>query len=185
MLHSTDTKILLGCLAFCLAIGAASCEDISGLNGNPDMNPGQDCMSCHTAGGQASGRQWTIAGTVFPSATSPADGGLQNAEILIVDSASPPKAITLISDQAGNFYTAETFTGGVHVAVQTGNQRYEMQEIPPTGSCNLCHATELNAQGQVVPIPLPAPYVDAGFFYGSSPPGRVFVPLGPPDGGVL
>ncbi len=180
----TPSKLLIVVLT---ALSSAACEDISGLNGSPGMYPGQDCMACHVAGGQASGRQWTIAGTVFPSPTSPVDGGLANAEVLIVDSASPPKALTLRTDDVGNFYTAESFTGAVRVAVQYGGQRYQMQEVPPTGACNLCHATELNSRGVVVPIPLPAPYVDAGFFYGSSAPGRVFVPLGPPstgDGGL-
>jgi hypothetical protein len=144
------------------------------------MNPGQDCMMCHSARGQASALQWSVAGTVYPTPTSPSDVGLANAEILIVDSASPPKAITLRSNAAGNFYTAETFTGAIAVAVQFAGQRYQMQEAPPTGACNLCH--NLDAAGQ--PLPLPAPYLDAGFNYGLSPIGRLFVPVTGPDGGT-
>ena len=170
------------------ALAVLACEDISGLNGVPSMDPGQNCMQCHVAGGQASGRQWTVAGTVFPSPTSPGDGGLPNAEVLIEDSASPPKALTLITDEVGNFYTGETFTGAVRVAVQYQGQRYQMQEAPPTGACNLCHNIAPDSTGQEEPIPLPAPYSDAGFNYGSSAPGRLFVPITPVsagDGGSL
>jgi hypothetical protein len=146
------------------------------------MSAGQDCFTCHSAAGQASGLQWSFAGTVFPTPTSTVDQGLANAEILIVDSASPPKAITLRSNASGNFYTAESFTGAVKVAVQFAGQRYQMQESPPTGSCNLCH--NLDSDGG--PVALPAPYVDAGFNYGISPIGRLFVPVSGPalDGGA-
>ncbi len=137
-------------------------------------------MQCHSAGGQASALSWSVAGTVFPTPTSAVDMGLANAEILIVDSASPPKAVTLRTNAAGNFYTAETFTGAIHVAVQFAGQRYQMQESPPTGACNLRH--NLDAAGQ--PVPLPAPYIDAGFDYGIASLGRLFVPISGPDAGL-
>jgi hypothetical protein len=155
------------------------CQDIAGFDGNPVMDPGKNCMQCHSATGQASALPWSVAGTVFPTPTSAADMGLANAEILIVDSAAPPKSITIRSNGAGNFFTAESFSGDIHVAVQFGGQRYQMQESPPTGSCNLCHG--LDAAGQ--PLPLPAPYVDAGFDYGMASLGRLFVPVTGPDAG--
>jgi hypothetical protein len=161
------------------AVAGSGCQDIAGFDGSPTMKPGQDCMACHSAGGQASGLQWTVAGTVFPTPSSPANEGLPNSEILIVDSASPPKAITLRSNASGNFYTAESFTGPVKVAIQFAGQRYQMQESPPTGSCNLCH--NLDPSGG--PVALPAPYVDAGFNYGIPPIGRLFVPASALDGG--
>ena len=156
------------------------CQDISGFDGLPGMNPGQDCMACHSVGGQASGLQWSAAGTIFPTPYSAADDGLPNAEIQITDSATPPRAMTLRSNGAGNFYTAEPLTAPLHVAVQFGGQRYQMQEAAPVGSCNHCHAL---IEGTATAVPLPPPYLDAGFYYGIPPTGRLFVPLTATDGG--
>lgn len=169
-------------LAVALLCGLG-CEDISGLNGVPEMDPGQDCMRCHVAGGAASGRQWTLAGTVFSSPTALSDAGLKDAEVLVIDSATPPKSLTLRTNASGNFYTSESLTGAVHVAVQFANQRFQMQEPAPNGSCNLCHQLAPNASGKLEVIPLPVPYVDAGFFYGAPPPGVIFVPTSEGDGG--
>lgn len=170
-------------LALGLALAALGtvfgCEDISGLNGQPNMYPGQDCMLCHVATGIAPGRQWSVAGTVFASPTAEVDAGLQDAEILVSDSATPPKTLTLRSNSVGNFYTAESLLQPIHVAIQYGGQRYQMQESPPTGACNLCHAITTTATGKTVPIASPPPY--QGFDYGGRAPGRLFVPMS--DGG--
>jgi len=46
----------------------AACDGGSGT-----MKPGQDCLSCHKPGGE---KPWTLAGTVFPTATSVTNQGL-------------------------------------------------------------------------------------------------------------
>jgi hypothetical protein len=173
-----------------IVAAALGCQDIAGFAGSPGMNPGQDCLACHGATGQASAQQWSAAGTIFPRPDSASDEGIANAEILIVDSANPPRALTLRSNAAGNFYTAEPLMPPLRVAAQYGGQRYQMQEAAPTGSCNLCHALDPHTVAK--PAPLPSPWLDAGFDYGMPPRGRLFVPpagpiVGPlagPDGGA-
>jgi hypothetical protein len=155
-------------VALLAALLAGGCYDVAGLNGTPIMQPGQDCMKCHTAGGQASGHQFTVAGTIFAGPNSPLDAGVQDAEVLIVDAAGTK--LTLLTNQVGNFYTSEVLKPPIHIDVQWGDHRMRMVEPPPAPdgglitpiSCNLCHA---------YPTPLKAPV--GGF---SPAPGRIFVP---------
>jgi len=157
----------LGLLLLTCAIG---CGDVAGLQGTPTMDPGQDCLLCHVANGQASDRIWTASGTIYAgSPLAPTAPGLFNAEILILDSAN--RALTLRSNGAGNFYTAEPLTYPIHVSAQIGGQRFQMQESPPEGvSCNRCHA--LDATGAPVQPFVPNFQVV---------PGRLFLPV---DAGV-
>ncbi len=148
-------------------MAAAGCYDVSGLNGVPVMYPGSDCMQCHTAGGKASGHQFTVAGTVFPDPKASADAGLQGAEVLIVDSVGTK--LTLLTNEAGNFYTSEVLVPPIHVDVQWGDHRMRMVEPPPAPdgglgpvSCNLCHTFPAPSAAPVANFP-PAP-------------GRIFVP---------
>ncbi len=153
-----------------VALLAGGCYDVSGLYGTPSMLPGSDCMQCHSATGTAAQRTWTLAGTVFPDPKSPADAGLSNAEILVTDSSSPNRALTLVADDVGNFYTSETLTPPLRVEAQWGDHRMRMDLPPPPGiSCNSCHSAA------------PQPIVN-GF---PPAPGRLFVPTtAPADGGV-
>lgn len=135
------------------------------------MTPGQDCMQCHTANGLASARVWTVAGTVYADPLAEPDGGLLNAQILVMDHVGTQ--LTLLSNEAGNFYTAEPLVPPIQVEAQWGDHRMRMVE-PPTAvqpcatcppavsfSCNACHT------------------VPPGLLDGGLPllaPGRVFVP---------
>jgi hypothetical protein len=128
------------------------------------MNPGIDCLSCHAAGGLASARPWTLAGTVFPSAT--ADAGVPGAQILVTDVNG--KRLTLLSNAAGNFYTAEPLGDLTDIEVQNGSHRLSMQlgvigtgALQLVGSCNRCHQIAANA-GPTLGV--------------SGAPGRLFVP---------
>ena len=161
------------CLVIAPLVALLGCQDIAGFNGSPGMDPGQDCMACHSATGEAAGLQWSVAGTIFPTPTSASDEGFPNAAILITDSATPPRSMTLRSNAAGNFYTAEVTDAPFQVSVQFAGQRYQMQEEAPVGSCNLCHDI---AQGTSTALPLPPPYLDAGYNYGMPASGRLFVP---------
>jgi hypothetical protein len=118
-------------------------------------------MQCHSAKGQASDRTWTVAGTVFADPAARLDGGVENAEILITDDAGTE--LTLLSNEAGNFYTGETLVPPIHVQVQWGTHRMRMVESPPIGSCNACHTS---------------PPVAAVTNF-SPAPGRLFVPTTP------
>ncbi len=86
----------------------------------PLMEPGSDCLECHD-GGEA--RRWTAAGTW---------GGQGNA-VSIQDAGG--KSFTLRTNQAGNFYTAESLSFPLRVSV---NGR-AMPSAVSDGSCNRCH----------------------------------------------
>jgi hypothetical protein len=119
-------------------------DAISGYSGSPVMNPGDDCLSCHVQGGLASGRPWTLAGTVFPAVDASPDAGLAQAQILVTDANG--KQLTLLSNAAGNFYTAEPLADLVDIEIQKGDRRMIMQTsvvgggaLQLVGSCNSCH----------------------------------------------
>lgn len=167
-------RSLAALAAFCIAAGCDSSGvyDVAGANGTPVMQPGQDCMKCHTAGGAAAGHQFTVAGTVFPTTQSSPDAGVQDVEVLIVDSVGTK--LTLLTNEAGNFYTSEVLKAPVRIDIQQGNHRMRMVEAPPSPdgglgtpiSCNLCHTS---------PTPAVAPVKNF-----SPAPGRIFIPTEAP-----
>src|SRR5579863_1750992 len=144
--------------------GNSPLDVIAGWSGSPAMNPGIDCISCHSPTGVASYRPWTIAGTVYNSPDADAGAGAPNVQILVTDANG--RQLTLVSNAAGNFYTAETLLFPLQ-SVMVQNQTHRMQMdlnnnfIPSTsiqGDCNSCHTK-----------PFPA----------FSAPGRLFVPPSP------
>lgn len=105
----------------------------------PLMRSGENCLSCHRAGGQAQRRPWTAAGTVFRSAESPLDDGVEGATIEITDAAG--KKVTLVSNAVGNFYTAEPLTKPLMMAIEYEGRRQEMPiPLDADGACNACHS---------------------------------------------
>lgn len=133
-----------------LAFLAQSCEKESespenensgqtSFNGGSSHNSGQNCMSCHTAGGQGEGN-FTLAGTVYDAqGTSP----FSNATIKLYSDASAtgtPK-YTLQADTKGNFFTtgAIDFGSGLYATVLSANGTSHMASPVTTGQCNSCH----------------------------------------------
>ena len=109
-------------------VALAACDGGSGT-----MRPGQDCLSCHKPGGE---KPWTLAGTVFPTATSATNQGLADATIYITNANSAP--VTLTSNSVGNFYTSNALTFPVSVVItQAGNT--VIMGSAPSGACNSCH----------------------------------------------
>lgn len=140
------------------------------------MNPGDDCLRCHSAGGAAANLTFTVAGTVFPMATAAAGSGLAGVAIDVTD--SNDTHLTLQSNAAGNFYTTEPLTPPFHVGLRFGASTFPMQEYPPSGACNGCHAIVANQDGTFQTILTPPVGAATGF---SRPPGHLYVyPL---DGG--
>ncbi len=86
----------------------------------PLMAAGQDCLSCHD-GNQA--RLWTVAGTWSG----------QGQQVAITDASG--KALTLTTNQVGNFYTAEPVAFPLQVSVDGAR----MSPDPTYGGCNRCH----------------------------------------------
>ena len=144
-------------------------DDVAGLSGIPTMQPGADCLSCHVAGGLASARPWTVAGTVFPSRAAAATQGVEGVEVLVTDANG--KQLTLRSNGAGNFYTAESLADLVDIQVQNQTRRMRMDlsvvgggSLRQVGSCNRCHldapsglSPTLGQQGAPGRLFIPAP----------------------------
>ena len=109
-------------------VALAACNGGSGT-----MRPGQDCLSCHKPGGE---KTWTLAGTVFPTATSATNQGLSDATIQITDANSA--TVTLTSNSVGNFYTSNALTFPVAVEITHAGNTVNMNAAP-SGACNSCH----------------------------------------------
>jgi hypothetical protein len=114
----------------------------------PLMSPGENCLECHGGGtlpgGSATvgdaedeGPRWTIAGTVYRSFTAPAGDGLQGAKVHVRDAGG--RALTLRTNRAGNFYTAERVQFPLRVSVEYGADLLEMELDAAYGGCNACH----------------------------------------------
>jgi hypothetical protein len=102
---------------------------------SPIMKPGQDCTRCHD-GDEAP--KWTAAGTVFPEVSSPADAGLEGVAVVVTDAGG--RSITMTSNSAGNFYTAEPLTPPLDAHVEKDGHRIVANAAVPRGGCNDCHS---------------------------------------------
>lgn len=126
-------------MAMLLMMGCGEPEE------GPTMAPGENCLSCHSGGGEEG--SWTVAGTVYGAVDAAAEDGLASVEVQITDDAG--KEVTLNSNSAGNFYTAEAFTFPIHVAVQKNGTRVAMGTAPASGACNSCHTPGGSAPGRL------------------------------------
>jgi hypothetical protein len=145
-------------LAACVAVAAlvAGCsggESDGAVDSNapgPLMKPGENCLSCHRSGGQASRYVWSAAGTVYPASNSLASAGVSGASVEIVDAAG--KRVVLTTNRAGNFYTAEALKLPTKMAVVYQGKRAEMPgELNALGACNACHSSPdpIDARGRI------------------------------------
>ena len=125
---------------------------------SPTMNPGQDCVSCHVASGQADSLRWTAAGTVFSAVDAGMDQGVAGVQVILRDDLG--KEVRLTTNSAGNFYTAEDLDSdaGLHVLLEYLGHCRAMENTPkptftyeaPDGTpphppihgigCNHCHS---------------------------------------------
>jgi hypothetical protein len=169
-MRSLDLALVLAALAACgdqTGYHEAPVE-ISGYSGIPTMNPGIPCMCCHSAKGSAGDcpanassnavhRPWTVAGTVYDRPDAGSDAGVAGAEVLITDSNN--RQLTLVTNEAGNFYTGEALLFPLtDVQIQRGTKRMVMNlrafkraNAPdPSGDCNSCHNTSAQPGGVAV-----------------------------------
>lgn len=139
------------CQLVVAAAGAALLLAACGIPAaGPGMEPGADCMSCHSGGIAPA---WTASGTLFTDPASAADGGLEGAQVIITDNGG--RELTLTTNSAGNFYTAESLAFPIHVQAQFGAHRMAMSSTSQSGSCNSCHAAPglLGAPGRLFVAP--------------------------------
>jgi hypothetical protein len=127
-----------------------------GNSGSADMHPGGACDTCHKLGGSASGYEFDIAGTVYPTAHEPDDcNGVAGATIVITDAKGAAHTITVNS--AGNFYHFDYLGVGAIATPYTakvvmGTAERPMLTPQTSGDCNSCHTESgtLNAPGRVM-----------------------------------
>jgi hypothetical protein len=100
--------------------GCNQCHGSGGTEVGPLMAPGQDCLPCHDG---TRAQRWTAAGT----------WGRQGATVVLQDSGG--KTVTLVTNQVGNFYTAEALAFPLRASVD-GQQ---MGPDATYGGCNRCH----------------------------------------------
>lgn len=104
-------------------------------------NAGQNCMNCHTPGGQASNFPWKIGGTTYTSSA-----GTTIASNLVIKFYTGPNGTgtlkyILNGDQKGNLYSLGPvdFTGGLYPAVSGSTTTKYMGSPITNGACNSCH----------------------------------------------
>jgi hypothetical protein len=137
--------LILGVLA------AAACTPKDG----PLMMPGQNCLKCHSAGGEEDAPPWAAAGTLYDDPNASEDQGVQGADVELTDANG--WTITLHTNQAGNFYTAEKLAFPLKAACVNKDGRRDCMDPPvPYGGCNGCHTQppQNDAPGRIA---LPAP----------------------------
>lgn len=120
-------------LAIVAGLGAADC----GIpEYGPQMLPGEDCQTCHRERGEAS-PSWVVSGTLFPRSDSAAQDGIEGAEIRLTDARG--RRLTVRTNGAGNFYTAESLEFPLRVEVHHRDSIAVMPIPVPDGACNGCH----------------------------------------------
>ncbi len=122
-----------------------------GNRGSSSMHPGGACINCHSNGGE--GPDFSIAGTVFPSAHEPIDcNGSSGATVVITDAAG--RVLTLTTNGAGNFSSGAALKLPYSAKVVSGGKERAMSATQMSGDCNSCH-TDTGANGAPGRIMLP------------------------------
>lgn len=116
---------------------------------SPQMHPGRDCIGCHTSGNE--GPHFTLAGTVYATLEEPDDClGVAGVVVTITDAVD--RTVTLTSNHAGNFYTAQTLTMPIRAHLAFDGREAMMQAAQSTGACASCHTAtgSAAAPGRIV-----------------------------------
>ncbi len=120
------------------ALLAAGCVE------SPDAlrNAGEDCGSCHRAGGKAPEHPFTAAGSVFATPDGPpARAGARGVVVALRDAGG--REVRLETNSAGNFATERALRFPVAATIEdpaTGRRTVGPVGRCTAGSCDLCHA---------------------------------------------
>jgi hypothetical protein len=120
-----------------------------GNNGSSRMRPGGACIICHT---QKGGPDFTVAGTVYPTAHEPNDCNGVNGALQVVVTDKNGAVKTLAVNSVGNFSMSGPVAPPFTVKVVNGAKERAMAGSLTAGDCNSCHtATGVNgAPGRVM-----------------------------------
>ncbi|MBM4362712.1 MAG: carboxypeptidase regulatory-like domain-containing protein [Deltaproteobacteria bacterium] len=103
------------------------------------MRPGSDCRRCHSKDSDyPSAPEWTLAGTVYPLADSPAEDGVEGVTVKVT-APDGAEVLSLTTNRVGNFYTSKPLPADYRVALEYQGERIEMPCPPPSGGCAKCH----------------------------------------------
>jgi hypothetical protein len=115
--------------AFALAAGEPT---------GPNMRPGNNCLRCHSANGEAASKPFSFGGTVFPSADSELCEGVAGVTVRVTDSAG--RTASAVSNSVGNFWSTEPLTPPLRMEAEFEGRVAKMPGTAPTGGCALCHS---------------------------------------------
>jgi mono/diheme cytochrome c family protein len=115
---------------------------------SPLMNPGQDCIECHTREGE--GPKFQIAGTVM-GATNDDDNCNGLSGVTVELTGSDGQVHTFKTNAAGNFFSDEKGAAVVAMpytarVISASGAVATMGAAQSSGSCNSCH-TATGANG--------------------------------------
>jgi hypothetical protein len=103
------------------------------------MRPGNNCLRCHSAEGQASSKPFSFGGTVFPKSDSDLCSGVQGVTIRVTDAKGT--LVSVVSNEVGNFWSATLLTPPLRMEAEYQGRVAKMPVDAPTGGCALCHSS--------------------------------------------
>ena len=126
---------------------------------------GQACVLCHTSGGPASSKPFSVAGTIFIQPNTAI--GLGGATVAFTDSAGSQKTVT--TNCVGNFYIRPSEWDPAFpllVRVYRGAHSKTMQgQIGRERSCSFCHHDPVDPPLQYKNSPLDPKFSSANHIY--------------------
>ncbi len=126
-------RLAAAALAALLSTTLAACGE--GEEGHALMEPGSNCLSCHTGGEEG---RFTFAGTVYGAGDAAADQGLAGVTVTLTGSSG---SATLISNAAGNFFTSQNLGTDVRVQLSFGGVTVDRPGhiAGASAGCGGCH----------------------------------------------
>jgi hypothetical protein len=112
----------------------------------PTMEPGLSCYNCH-------GTQFTIVGTVYPTAHEPDacnGANVKGATVTLTDASNTK--ITLTPNTVGNFYSDQAVALPFTAVVSYSGKTIAMTTPQMNTDCNSCHSQQGDscAPGRIV-----------------------------------
>lgn len=136
--------LLVVTLSACGGAGPAECTVTHafslqpGETTGPLMRPGDNCLRCHVAGGEAAGKPFSFGGTLFLTADAGLCDGVEGVTVRVTD--ADGKTVSVVSNAVGNFWSAEALKPPFSIVAEKDGRLRPMPVTTPTGGCKLCHS---------------------------------------------
>ncbi len=121
----------------------------------PLMRPGANCLRCHTSGGQAAAKVFSVGGTVYSAPDAFACDGVEGAVVRVKDATG--QQVSMVTNQVGNFWSTVPLQPPLQMELEFEGRLRKMPVTAPTGGCALCHSwpNPVSAAGRIT-----APFID-------------------------